>query len=157
MFNMNLWRGFKLATTFNGNSAPPYNITTGHDDNNDTVSNDRPAGVGRNAARASTIAGTLAPVSATPLALDSGLAPTVPAAHRSWSFAPAAAVTRRWAASVAAPRTSAGASSSSLAATNVLNHTNFMGYSGVMTSPFFGEPTSAGAARKMEVGARFGF
>ena len=53
MFNMNLWKGFKIATTFNGNSAPPYNITTGHDDNNDTVSNDRPAGVGRNAARAS--------------------------------------------------------------------------------------------------------
>ena len=42
MFNMNLWKGFKLATNFNGNSAPPYNITTGHDDNNDTVSNDRP-------------------------------------------------------------------------------------------------------------------
>ena len=53
MFNMNLWKGFKLATSFSGNSAPPYNITTGHDDNNDTVSNDRPAGVGRNAARAS--------------------------------------------------------------------------------------------------------
>ena len=52
MFNMNLWKGFKIATNFNGNSAPPYNITTGHDDNNDTVSNDRPAGVGRNAARA---------------------------------------------------------------------------------------------------------
>ena len=49
MFNMNLWKGFKLATNFNGNSAPPYNITTGRDDNNDTVSNDRPAGVGRNA------------------------------------------------------------------------------------------------------------
>ena len=52
MFNMNLWKGFKLATSFSGNSAPPYNITTGRDDNNDTVSNDRPAGVGRNAARA---------------------------------------------------------------------------------------------------------
>ena len=44
-----------------------------------------------------------------------------------------------------------------VAATNVLNHTNLMGYSGVMTSPFFGEPTSAGPARKLELGARFGF
>ncbi len=52
MFNMNLWGGFKIATSFNGNSAPPYNITTGFDNNNDTVSNDRPAGVGRNSARA---------------------------------------------------------------------------------------------------------
>ena len=48
MFNMNLWKGFKIAGNLNGNSAPPYNITTGHDDNDDTVSNDRPSGVGRN-------------------------------------------------------------------------------------------------------------
>jgi hypothetical protein len=33
-----------------------------------------------------------------------------------------------------------------LAATNLFNHTNLIGYSGVMTSPFFGQPTSAGAA-----------
>ncbi|HET7217304.1 MAG TPA: carboxypeptidase regulatory-like domain-containing protein, partial [Vicinamibacterales bacterium] len=52
MFNMNLWKGFKLATSFNANSATPYTITTGHDDNGDTVSNDRPAGIGRNTARA---------------------------------------------------------------------------------------------------------
>ena len=62
---MNLWKGLKLATSFNGNSAPPYNITTGHDDNNDTVSNDRPAGVAATAARASTV-GTSARDSATP-------------------------------------------------------------------------------------------
>ena len=31
----------------NSNSGLPYNITTGFDDNDDTVSNDRPAGVGR--------------------------------------------------------------------------------------------------------------
>jgi hypothetical protein len=44
-----------------------------------------------------------------------------------------------------------------LAGTNLLNHTNLTGYSGVMTSPFFGEPTSAGPARKLELGMRFGF
>ena len=44
-----------------------------------------------------------------------------------------------------------------VAGTNILNHTNFLGYSGVMTSPFFGEPTSAAPARKIELGARFGF
>ena len=48
---MNLWKGFKLATSVNGSSGLPYNITTGFDDNRDTVSNDRPAGVGRNSAR----------------------------------------------------------------------------------------------------------
>jgi hypothetical protein len=32
-----------------------------------------------------------------------------------------------------------------------------MGYSGVMTSPFFGEPTTVLNPRKIELGARFGF
>ena len=33
MFNMNLWKGFKLATIVNSSSGLPYNITTGFDDN----------------------------------------------------------------------------------------------------------------------------
>jgi hypothetical protein len=32
-----------------------------------------------------------------------------------------------------------------------------MGYSGVMTSPFFGQPTGARPARSLNVGVRFGF
>ena len=32
-------------------SGSPYNVTTGFDDNGDTIVNDRPAGTGRNAAR----------------------------------------------------------------------------------------------------------
>ena len=43
------------------------------------------------------------------------------------------------------------------AATNIFNHTNLLGYSGVMTSPFFGQATSAGPSRKLELGVRFGF
>ena len=31
-----------------------------------------------------------------------------------------------------------------VAASNLFNNVNPMGYSGVMTSPFFGEPTAAG-------------
>jgi hypothetical protein len=42
------------------------------------------------------------------------------------------------------------------AATNLFNRTNFSGYSGVMTSPFFMQPTSALPARRIEVGIRFG-
>ena len=36
------------ATSLRVQSGMPYNITTGRDDNGDTVSNDRPAGVTRN-------------------------------------------------------------------------------------------------------------
>ena len=40
-----------LGTSFRVQSALPYNITTGRDDNGDTISNDRPAGVTRNSGR----------------------------------------------------------------------------------------------------------
>jgi hypothetical protein len=42
-------------------------------------------------------------------------------------------------------------------AQNVTNHRNYIGYSGVVTSPFFGTPTNVLNPRKIEVGARFGF
>jgi len=40
---------------------------------------------------------------------------------------------------------------------NLFNHVNPIGYSGVMTSPFFGEPTAAMPARRIDVGMRVGF
>jgi hypothetical protein len=43
------------------------------------------------------------------------------------------------------------------AANNLFNRTNLMGYSGVMTSPFFLQATSAAPARRIELGMRFGF
>jgi hypothetical protein len=42
-------------------------------------------------------------------------------------------------------------------AQNVTNHDNLIGYSGVLTSPFFGQPTNVMNPRKVEVGVRFGF
>jgi len=46
------WRfGSQLSAIFNAWSGLPYNITTGKDDNNDTVFNDRPPGLWRNAGR----------------------------------------------------------------------------------------------------------
>jgi hypothetical protein len=40
---------------------------------------------------------------------------------------------------------------------NLLNHTNVLNFSGVLTSPFFGQPTSAAPARRVEIGARLTF
>ncbi len=42
-------------------------------------------------------------------------------------------------------------------APNLFNDVNPIGYSGVMTSPFFGEPTAAMPARRIDVGVRMGF
>ncbi|HYO91384.1 MAG TPA: TonB-dependent receptor, partial [Pyrinomonadaceae bacterium] len=46
-----LTKGFRLSYIFTYSSAPPLNIQTGTDRNNDTTVNDRPAGVGRNTGR----------------------------------------------------------------------------------------------------------
>lgn len=50
-FNTPLANGVRLGLSVQGSSALPYNITTGLDNNGDTVFSDRPAGVGRNSAR----------------------------------------------------------------------------------------------------------
>jgi hypothetical protein len=39
----------------------------------------------------------------------------------------------------------------------MLNHVNALNFSGVVTSPFFGQPTSAAAPRRVEIGTRFTF
>jgi hypothetical protein len=42
-------------------------------------------------------------------------------------------------------------------AQNILNNTNYTGYSGTLTSPFFGLPTAAQGMRKIDVGLNFNF
>jgi hypothetical protein len=154
MFNMDLVAGFKLATSFSGNSATPYTITTGRDDNGDTVSNDRPDGVGRNSARASSRWDVGARLSYTfgfgqRSGADGGpqimIVRAGPGAETPMGGFSGGADDKRWRVELF------------VAATNLLNHTNLTGYSGVMTSPFFGQPTSAAPARRLELGARFGF
>jgi hypothetical protein len=49
--NVDLPFGVRLATLVSAQSALPYNVTSGKDDNGDSVFNDRPPGVGRNSAR----------------------------------------------------------------------------------------------------------
>jgi hypothetical protein len=40
---------------------------------------------------------------------------------------------------------------------NLTNRSNYGGYSGVMTSPFFGLATYAGSPRRIDVSVSFGF
>jgi hypothetical protein len=53
LVNLNLPKSFRVNFNVNASSGAPYTITTGRDDNHDGVTNDRPAGVGRNSARGS--------------------------------------------------------------------------------------------------------
>jgi len=45
---LNLPAGFRFGAVLAVSTAPPFNITTGADDNHDSVATDRPPGVGRN-------------------------------------------------------------------------------------------------------------
>ncbi len=51
MSNVTLPLGFRLGTIFQTNSASPYNVTTGFDNNGDSTVNDRPQGLRRNSER----------------------------------------------------------------------------------------------------------
>jgi len=42
-------------------------------------------------------------------------------------------------------------------AQNLTNERNFVGYSGTMTSPFFGKPTAVSGMRKIDVGISLNF
>jgi hypothetical protein len=156
MFNMNLWKGFKLATMVNSSSGLPYNITTGFDDNHDTVSNDRPAGVARNSARGDgrwDVGGRLSWGFGFGQRRDSGGGtPTImirtiggPGGDAPMGGFTGGSDDKRWRVELY------------LAGTNLFNHVNPAGYSGVLTSQFFGQPTSSGAPRKLELGMRFAF
>ena len=151
--NLPLKRRFRLGTSLRVQSAAPYNITTGRDDNGDTISNDRPAGVTRNTglSRAQVDLG---------LRLSWGLAFGGPAAPPA---GPQVRVVRGDNADPLSGMGGVGGANQRYSlelyaqAYNALNHFNALNFGGVLTSPFFGQPTSAAAPRRVEIGARLTF
>jgi hypothetical protein len=148
-----------LSATMQGGS--PYNVTTGRDDNGDTVFNDRPEGVGRNSARAK---GTWDVGARLSYAFGFGRRETV--AGGGGGHGPVMVVQRVGGGGDGLMSALGGASGAEnkrlrielfASAQNLFNHTNAVGYSGVMTSPFFGQPTAALPGRRVELGARIGF
>jgi hypothetical protein len=152
--NKRLPMGFAASAIFQATSALPYNITTGFDNNGDTVINDRPAGVGRNSGR--------------------GAARWEIGSRLSWGtdFGPAQQQTAGpqvrmvriggGGDGAAPPTMSLGASKKYrlefyLQAFNLLNHANLGVFNGVQTSPFFAQATSAQPPRRLEVGTRLNF
>jgi hypothetical protein len=138
-----------ISASVNGRwaSGGYYNHTTGRDDNGDAFFNDRPAGVGRNSLQASYTTGT-----------DMRIAWTLP------STRPNGTVNFQRGPGGGGGRGPGGRAQESqrrleiyLWASNVFNRVNRSSYVGVQTSPFFMQPTSAQAARRVELGWRFSF
>jgi hypothetical protein len=117
---------FKLGVALSLYSGQPYNETTGRDDNNDGLANDRPSGVRRNSLK------------------GPGYADLDLRWSRDFFLAP----TKK----DKGPMVTLG-----LDAFNVVNHVNYAGYVGVLSSPFFGKPIAAQPPRRVQVSLRFRF
>jgi hypothetical protein len=152
MLDMGLVRGFRVANFINLTSAPPYTITTGRDDNGDTISNDRPFGVARNSARGAAQWNLRTRLSwrfgwGTPKAAAGGprmVAVRIDGEGGGVSGLPGGQG-KRWNMEFYAQ------------VSNALNHTNRVNFTGVLTSPFYGQATAALPGRRIETGLRFSF
>jgi len=159
VFNTPLPKSIRFGATATARTGTAYNITTGHDDNLDTVFNDRPAGVGRNSATTKGMWDASARVS---YAFGFGERPPATGGPGGQ------AVLIRMgpgdgSGGLLGALSGGGAENKRIrfeiyaSAQNVFNHVNPIGYSGVMTSPFFLQPTAAMPARRIDIGMRIGF
>jgi hypothetical protein len=140
-----------ISASLNGRllSGTPYNITTGLDDNGDSLFTDRPLDTPRNSLRGRLTTQT-----------DLRLAWSLPQFRPSGS----AIFNAQRGPGGGGPRGPGGPGNREgrrfemyLFVQNVFNRVNYMSYVGVLTSPFYGRPTSAQAARRVELGWRFSF
>jgi hypothetical protein len=159
--NSNLWAGFRMDASLRAQSASPYTITTGLDTNRDGEHNERPAGLGRNSARGAsstnldmtlTWARPLRRVPAGDVARAQQGGPQPGRGGGGGGARGGQGGGGRGGANANIPRLEIFAR-----ATNVLNAVNPQRFGGVLTSPFFGLPTSAAAARRVNAGIRLMF
>jgi hypothetical protein len=148
-------KDLSVSLQFRAQSGSPYNITTGRDDNGDGMFNDRPAGVPRNSAWTTgqwDIGGRVS--------YAVGFGKRAPAA----GGGPQGMVVMIGGGG-GGPMGGFGGGASDkryqvnfyLSGSNLTNHYNYVGFSGVQTSPFFGQATNVLNPRKLELGVRFGF
>jgi hypothetical protein len=144
--NTDVRAGFRANLQLRAQSAAPYNVTTGLDLNGDGLTNERPDGVRRNSARGEPTAG-----------FDMGLTWGRSIGERTAVDGEQRGGNRQGGAN----RQGGGNNNNSLfrfeiflRASNVLNLVMPQNFSGVQTSPFFGRPTSAAAARRIMIGTR---
>jgi hypothetical protein len=145
------WK-IRASTELDLASGTPYNITTGRDNNGDGNFNDRPSPMAANQAGA--IVTPLGAFDATvingALGRNTGTNPfnaTVDLnLNRTFGFGGQAKANEQ-----------PYQVTFNVRASNLLNHANLSGVSGVLDSPFFGRANNAAPARRIELGVRFTF
>jgi hypothetical protein len=155
-------------------SGVPYNITTGFDDNGDTVINDRPDGVGRNSARGANQVNLDLRLGwqksiGQPRTGDAGPGgpgggPVVvrapgPGGGGGGRGGPGGGGPGGGFGGGFGPGGSNGRVNLEIFTqiTNLTNTVNYRNYTGVMASDLFGQPNAAGEPRRIEIGMRVGF
>jgi hypothetical protein len=147
--NHQIVRNLTSSVNINASSGTPYTLRTGLDDNGDLVFNDRPAGVDRNTERAASQWAvnvnasyaipfgrrTTPPPPGFLISVVGNQAPTVQQITTDWRYRMQFFINVQ----------------------NVTNHFNYINYSGVLTSPFLGRPTSVANPRKVDIGMNFQF
>ena len=128
-FNFDILKNIKVSPSFKLESGFPYTITTGRDDNRDTVFNDRPFAIGRNTGRGEWLR-----------QVDVRL---------QWKLS-----MKYFGSSEKNEKRSINLNAN---IRNLFNSTNLTNYVGVQTSPFFGRATLARPARSIDLGVSFGF
>lgn len=142
--NSQALKNLNASFTLGGNTGTPYTITTGFDDNNDSVFNDRPVGILRNSARTATQVTVTANLTYS-IGLGAAAAPRAQERQGGSDRGPGASASGRYRLVL------------TCAVNNLTNRPNFAGYSGIRTSPFYLEPTSVSNPRKIDVGVGLRF
>ena len=127
--------------SWDSNSGAPYTITTGIDENGDSIFNDRPLNVPRNSVRL--------PWRST---LSGNVSYTIPIGR-----VPGPEGGRGGAGGRQAPRGRQKGININVSAQNFLNRYNYSGFSGVMTSQYFLQATSVSNPRQVDISIRFNF
>jgi hypothetical protein len=145
--NSSMIKNLNVNWSINASAGPYYTIRTGLDDNRDAILNDRPAGVGRNSERGAASLNSYLSLNYTigfgkQAVAGGGLAGIPMIMERGGAIA----VSMGPGGPVSAPRYRVNFS---VFIENPTNHANYGGYSGVMTSEFFRQPTSAFGVRRI--------
>ncbi|MGI9036163.1 MAG: hypothetical protein ACR2GD_09010 [Pyrinomonadaceae bacterium] len=146
--NFTLLKKLQVTPIFRLQSPLPYTITTGRDDNGDTVFNDRPAGVKRNTKRGAWFK-----------QVDLRLSWRIPIAKRGGSTKDDKSQTK-----TNNPQTAAALDflknysiGVDVTIENVFNQTNLQNFVGNQLSPFYRRATFAAPARQIQIGLNFFF
>ena len=164
-FNTPIASGVRLGLNVQGSSALPYNIITGLDANADSVFNDRAPGVTRNSARGATQWTSNLRINKT-IGLGGARSgpPNMPLPPPPTGGAMAQRVGGGGPGGDGGPQMVVMEGGNAryrldifANVQNAFNRTNYNAFIGNQLSPFFGTATSAGPARRVEIGASVSF